>query len=42
MKTLIALLLLLPSLSWGLGENIKNNKDVIKDVIKEEIQNKVE
>jgi hypothetical protein len=38
MKTLIALLLLLPSLSWGLGENIKNNKDVIK----EEIQNKVE
>ena len=42
MKTLIALLLLLPSLSWGLGENIKNNKDVIKDAIKEEIQNKVE
>ena len=38
MKTLIALLLLLPSLSWGLGENIKNNKDAIK----EKIQDKVE
>jgi transcriptional regulator NrdR family protein len=31
-------LLLIPSLSWGLGENIKNNKDTIK----EKIQDKVE
>ena len=38
MKTLLAILLLIPSLSWGLGENIKNNKDAIK----EKIQNKVE
>ena len=38
MKTLLALLLLMPSLSWGLGENIKNNKDAIK----EKIQDKVE
>ena len=38
MKTLLALLLLIPSLSWGLGENIKNNKDAIK----EKIQDKVE
>ena len=38
MRLIITLLLLIPSLSWGLGENIKNNKDVIK----EEIQNKVE
>jgi len=37
-KTLLAILLLIPSLSWGLGENIKNNKDAIK----EKIQNKVE
>ena len=38
MKTLLSLLLLIPSLSWGLGENIKNNKDAIK----EKIQDKVE
>ena len=38
MKTLLAILLLIPSLSWGLGENIKNNKDAIK----EKIQDKVE
>ena len=38
MKTLLALLILIPSLSWGLGENIKNNKDAIK----EKIQDKVE
>jgi len=38
MKILISLLLLIPSLSWGLGENIKNNKDAIK----EKIQDKVE
>ena len=38
MKTLLALLLLIPTLSWGLGENIKNNKDAIK----EKIQDKVE
>ena len=37
-KILITLLLLIPSLSWGLGENIKNNKDAIK----EKIQDKVE
>ena len=38
MKTLLAILLLIPSLSWGLGENIKNNKNAIK----EKIQDKVE
>ena len=38
MKTLLTVLLLIPSLSWGLGENIKNNKDAIK----EKIQDKVE
>ena len=38
MKTMLAILLLIPSLSWGLGENIKNNKDAIK----EKIQDKVE
>ena len=38
MKTLLSILLLIPSLSWGLGENIKNNKDAIK----EKIQDKVE
>ena len=38
MKTLLAILLLIPTLSWGLGENIKNNKDAIK----EKIQDKVE
>jgi len=38
MKTLLAILLIIPSLSWGLGENIKNNKDAIK----EKIQDKVE
>ena len=38
MKTLLSLLLLIPSLSWGLGENIKNNKNAIK----EKIQDKVE
>lgn len=38
MKLIISLLLLIPSLSWGLGENIKNNKDAIK----EKIQDKVE
>ena len=38
MKTLLVILLIIPSLSWGLGENIKNNKDAIK----EKIQDKVE
>jgi hypothetical protein len=38
MKTLLAILLIIPSLSWGLEENIKNNKDAIK----EKIQDKVE
>ena len=38
MKLIIFLLLIIPSLSWGLGENIKNNKDAIK----EKIQDKVE
>ena len=38
MRYIIILLLLIPSLSWGLGENIKNNKDAIK----EKIQDKVE
>ena len=38
MKLIISLLLIIPSLSWGLGENIKNNKDAIK----EKIQDKVE
>ena len=38
MKTLLAILLLIPSFGWGLGENIKNNKDGIK----EKIQDKVE
>ena len=38
MKKLLAILLLIPSFGWGLGENIKNNKDAIK----EKIQNKVE
>ena len=33
MKTLLAILLIIPSLSWGLGENIKNNKDAIKGKI---------
>ena len=37
-RYIIILLLLIPSLSWGLGENIKNNKDAIK----EKIQDKVE
>ena len=37
-KLILTLLLLIPSLSWGLGENIKNNKDAIK----EKIQDKVE
>lgn len=36
--TFIPVLILIPFLSWGLGENIKNNKDAIK----EKIQNKVE
>lgn len=36
--TFIPVLILIPFLSWGLGENIKNNKDVIK----EKIQDKVE
>ena len=35
---MLAILLLIPSLSWGLGENVKNNKDAIK----EKIQDKVE
>ena len=35
MKILLTLLLLIPSLSWGLGENIKNNKDAIKEKIQE-------
>ena len=34
----IPVLILIPILSWGLGENIKNNKDAIK----EKIQDKVE
>ena len=38
MKLIISLLLIIPSLSWGLGENIKNHKDAIK----EKIQDKVE
>ena len=38
MKKLLTILLIIPSLSWGLGENIKNNKDAIK----EKIQDKVE
>ena len=38
MKKLLAMLLLIPSFSWGLGENIKNNKGAIK----EKIQDKVE
>ena len=38
MKTLLAILLLIPSFGWGLGESIKNNKDGIK----EKIQDKVE
>ena len=38
MRLLLTLLLLIPCLSWGLGENIKNNKDAIK----EKIQDKVE
>ena len=38
MKLIISLLLIIPSLSWGLGENIKNNKNAIK----EKIQDKVE
>jgi len=37
-KLILTLLLLIPSLSWGLGENIKNNKNAIK----EKIQDKVE
>ena len=36
--TFIPVLILIPFLSWGLGENIKNNKDAIK----EKIQDKVE
>ena len=35
MKTLLAILLLIPSLSWGLGENIKNKKDAIKEKIQD-------
>ena len=35
MKLIIFLLLIIPSLSWGLGENIKNNKDAIKEKIQE-------
>ena len=35
MKKLLALLLLIPSFSWGLGENIKNNKDAIKEKIQD-------
>ena len=35
MKTLLAILLIIPSLSWGLGENIKNNKDAIKEKIQD-------
>ena len=38
MKLFLTLILLIPTLSWGLGENIKNNKDAIK----EKIQDKVE
>ena len=36
--TFVPVLILIPFLSWGLGENIKNNKDAIK----EKIQDKVE
>ena len=36
--TFIPVLILIPFLSWGLGENIKNNKDAIK----EKIQDKAE
>ena len=35
MKLIISLLLIIPSLSWGLGENIKNNKDAIKEKIQD-------
>ena len=35
MRLLLTLLLLIPCLSWGLGENIKNNKDAIKEKIQE-------
>ena len=35
MKSLLAILLIIPSLSWGLGENIKNNKDAIKEKIQD-------
>ena len=35
MKILLTLLLLIPSLSWGLGENIKNNKLAIKEKIQD-------
>ena len=35
MKLIIFLLLIIPSLSWGLGENIKNNKDAIKEKIQD-------
>ena len=38
MKTLLALLFLIPSLSWGLGENIKNNKDAIKEKIDDKVE----
>ena len=35
---ILLLFIFIPTLSWGLGENIKNNKDAIK----EKIQDKVE
>ena len=35
MRLILTLLLLIPSLSWGLGENIKNNKDAIKEKIQD-------
>ena len=35
MKLIISLLLIIPSLSWGLGENLKNNKDAIKEKIQD-------
>ena len=36
--TLIPVLILIPILSWGLGENIKNNKDAIKEKIQEKVE----
>ena len=37
-RYIIILLLLIPSLSWGLGENIKNNKNAIKGKIQDKVE----